>query len=295
MEQKIGVYGLGAMGFGIAQSLLKNGYKVFGYDVNVKQVERLCAEGGKAAANVLGFNAVCIVVLNAQQTEQVLFGQSGVVPTMASGAVVVSCATVDPIFAKKMEKKCAEYNVLYLDAPISGGAVKAARGALSVIASGTDDAFIAAAPVLDAIATTVFKLGDTAGAGSAMKAVNQLLAGVHLAAMAEALTFAMTQGISPEKFIDVITQCAGTSWMLEDRAPYIVLGDYTPHSSVDIWPKDLGIVLEIAKSVNFSAPLTTVALQQFFKASSAGLGREDDAAIAKIYALDAGITLPGDS
>lgn len=293
MEQKIGVYGLGAMGFGIAQSLLKTGYKIFGCDVNVKQVERLCAEGGKATTNVLELDAVCIVVLNAQQTEQVLFGQNGVVPAMASGAVVISCATVDPSFAKKMEKKCAEYNVHYLDAPISGGAVKAARGALTVIASGTDDAFIAAAPVLDAIATTVFKLGDTAGAGSAMKAVNQLLAGVHLAAMAEALTFGMTQGISPGKFVDVITQCAGTSWMLEDRAPHIVLGDYTPHSSVDIWPKDLGIVLEIAKSVNFSAPLTTVALQQFFKASSAGLGREDDAAITKIYALDAGLTLPG--
>ena len=101
-------------------------------------------------------------------------------------------------------------------------------------------------PVLDATAETVFRLGDEAGAGSAMKAVNQLLAGVHIAAMAEALTFGMTQGVAPETFVDVISKCAGTSWMLENRAPHIVAGDYTPHSSVDIWPKDLGIVLDIA-------------------------------------------------
>ena len=105
-----------------------------------------------------------------------------------------------------------------------------------------------------ATAETVFTLGDAAGAGSGMKAVNQLLAGVHIATMAEALTFGMTQGVTPEKFVEVIPKCAGTSWMLENRAPHIVEGDYTALSSVNIWPKDLGIVLDIAKSAQFSAP-----------------------------------------
>ena len=127
-----------------------------------------------------------------------------------------------------------------------------------------------------------------------MKAVNQLLAGVHIAAMAEAMTFGMTQGVSPEKFMDVIPKCAGTSWMLENRGPHIAAGDYTPHSAVDIWPKDLGIVLDIAKSAKFAAPVTAAALQQFLAASGSGLGREDDAAVAKVYARNAGLTLPGE-
>jgi 3-hydroxyisobutyrate dehydrogenase-like beta-hydroxyacid dehydrogenase len=185
-------------------------------------------------------------------------------------------------------------DVLYLDAPMSGGSVKAAAGQLSFMASGSPATFTAARPVLDATAETVFELGDEVGAGSAMKAVNQLLAGVHIAAMAEALTFGMTQNIAPAKFLEVISKCAGTSWMLENRAPHVIDGDYTPHSQIDIWPKDLGIVLDIAKSAKFGAPLTAAALQQFIAASGSGLGGEDDAAIAKIYARNAGLSLPGD-
>jgi 3-hydroxyisobutyrate dehydrogenase-like beta-hydroxyacid dehydrogenase len=162
------------------------------------------------------------------------------------------------------------------------------------MAAGTAEAFAAARPVLDATAETVFELGDRAGAGSAMKAVNQLLAGVHIATMAEAMTFGMTQGIAPETFLEVIPQCAGTSWMLENRAPHIVAGDYTPHSAVDIWPKDLGIVMDIARGAKFGAPIAAAALQQYLAASGMGLGREDDAAVAKLYARNAGLSLPGE-
>jgi 3-hydroxyisobutyrate dehydrogenase-like beta-hydroxyacid dehydrogenase len=234
-----------------------------------------------------------IVVLNAPQTETVLFGDNGIAARLAPGAVVIACATVPPEFAKSMAARCAALGLNYLDAPISGGSIKAAAGKLSIMASGTPEAFAAARPALDATAETVFELGDTAGAGSAMKAVNQLLAGVHIATMAEALTFGMTQGVAPDKFVEVISKCAGTSWMLENRAPHIVAGDYTPHSSVDIWLKDLGIVLDIAKGAKFGAPITAAALQQFIAASGSGLGHEDDAAVAKVYARNAGLTLPG--
>jgi 3-hydroxyisobutyrate dehydrogenase len=209
--------------------------------------------------------------------------------------VVLACATVPPEFARGMATRCLEHGVHYLDAPISGGAVKAGLGQLSIMASGTSEAFAAARPLTDVIATTVFHLGDAAGAGSAMKAVNQLLAGVHIAAMAEALTFGMTQGVAPDKFLEVISKCAGTSWMLENRAPHVVSGDYTPLSSVNIWPKDLGIVLEIAKAAEFDAPITATALERFKAAAEMGLGGEDDAAVAKVYARQAGLTLPGDS
>jgi 3-hydroxyisobutyrate dehydrogenase-like beta-hydroxyacid dehydrogenase len=297
ISQNIAVIGLGSMGYGIAASALRGGHKVWGVDINPDQMAKFKAEGGQAsplsdAAETL--DAVAVVVLNAAQTESVLFGEDGIAPKLKPGAVVLACATVPPAFAKEMAARCNASGVHYLDAPISGGSIKAANGQLSIMASGPHDSFAAARPLLGSIAETVFELGEEVGAGSAMKAVNQLLAGVHIATMAEALTFGMTQGVTPEKFVEVISKCAGTSWMLENRAPHIVAGDYTPHSSVNIWPKDLGIVLDIAKSSQFSAPITAAALQQFVAAAGMGHGHEDDAAVAKVYARNAGLTLPGE-
>lgn len=296
-ERTISIVGLGSMGFGMAQSLIRAGHKVHGFDINPDAVARLQSEGGQTGSlpDAAGATDILvIVVLNAAQTESVLFGKAGWTEQLKRGATVISCATVAPDFAKDMEARCSDLGLAYLDAPISGGAAKAALGKLSIMASGTPAAFEGATPALDAMAERVFQLGNGAGAGSAMKAVNQLLAGVHIAAMAEAMTFGMTQGVAPDKFVEVISQCAGTSWMLENRAPHIVEGDYTPKSSVDIWPKDLGIVLDIAKSAKFGAPLTAAALQQFLAASGSGLGGEDDAAVAKVYARNAGLTLPGE-
>ena len=295
---RVAVFGLGSMGYGMAQSLLRAGHTVYGFDVVAEPMARLEAEGGspgELAEVALTLDAVVVVVLNAEQTEAVLFGPSGIVPQLRSGAVVLSCATVAPDFARAMAAACEAHQVRYLDAPISGGSVKAAAGQLSIMASGSRASFDAAAPILDATAETVFNMGEEAGAGSVMKVVNQLLAGVHIATMAEAITFGMKQGLAPDRFLEVISKCAGTSWMLENRAPHIIDGDYTPHSQVDIWLKDLGIVLDIAKSNRFSAPIAAAALQQYVAASGMGLGREDDAAIAKVYARNSNLDLPGGS
>ena len=276
---------------------LAAGHDTYGFDVVSQQVERFLSDGGAAGTVqdiAADLDVAAMVVLNAAQTEEVLFGRDALVPQLKDGAVVIACATVPPEFARNMANRCADHGVHYLDAPISGGAAKAATGQLSVMASGTALAFKAARPALDAMAEKVFELGDAAGAGSAMKAVNQLLAGVHIATMAEAMTFGMTQGVQPDQFLEVIQECAGSSWMLQNRAPHIVDGDYTPLSQVNIWPKDLGIVLDIAKSAGFSAPITATALQQYMVAVGMGLGGEDDAAIAKVYARNAGLTLPGE-
>lgn len=289
------VFGLGSMGYGIARSLLREGHDVYGFDVVTTQVDKLKAEGGLTGTPAqVGPELDCavVVVLNAPQMEDVLFGEDGVVTHMKAGACVVACPTVEPAFAREMEARCARFDVLYLDAPISGGALKSAQGQLTVMASGSPDSFAAARPSLDAMAETVFQLGNSAGAGSSMKAVNQLLAGVHIASMAEALTFALAQGMDLNQVIEVISKCAGTSWMFENRGPNVASGDYSPRSAVDIWPKDLGIVLDIARGASFSAPLTAAALQQFITASGSGLGGEDDSAVAKIYARNAGLKLP---
>ena len=287
------VVGLGSMGFGIAQSLIRAGYSVYGQDKNLKQQKRLIEKGGYDKN--IPFNdlqAVIIVVLNEKQTREIIFGQNGISEKLKKNSLIMVCTTVAPDFAKEMASSCNDKGLLYLDAPISGGSKKSAEGKLSYMISGSPKAFEVAKPILECTSETVFEFGEHVGSGSAMKAVNQMLAGVHIAAMAEAITFGITQGIDPKRFLEVISKCAGTSWMLENRTPHIIDNDYSPKSSINIWPKDLGIVLDIAKNSNFSAPLTATALQQFISAAGSGLGQEDDAAVAKIYARNAGIKLP---
>jgi len=294
--KNISVIGLGSMGYGIAQSLIRSGYNVYGQDKNTVQQKKLIEEGGLDAEIPFGdLDAVIIVVLNEAQTRDIIFGEEGIAEKLKKHTLVIVCTTVSPNFAKEMATACENKELLYLDAPISGGSIKSSQGKLSYMVSGSKKALIAAKPILDSTSETVFEFGEVVGSGSAMKAVNQMLAGVHIAAMAEAITFGITQGIEPERFLEVISKCAGSSWMLENRAPHIIDGDYSPKSSINIWPKDLGIVLDIAKSSNFSAPITSAALQQFIAASGSGLGHEDDAAVAKVYARNAGIELPKNS
>ena len=294
--KNITVIGLGSMGYGIAQSLIRSGYNVYGQDKNTVQQKKLIEEGGQDAEIPFGdLDAVIIVVLNEAQTRDIIFGEEGIAEKLKKDTLVIVCTTVSPNFAKEMAAACENKELLYLDAPISGGSIKSSQGKLSYMVSGSKNALIAAKPILDSTSETVFEFGEVVGSGSAMKAVNQMLAGVHIAAMAEAITFGITQGIEPERFLEVISKCAGSSWMLENRAPHIIDGDYSPKSSINIWPKDLGIVLDIAKSSNFSAPITSAALQQFIAASGSGLGHEDDAAVAKVYARNAGIELPKNS
>ena len=295
-DYKVALFGLGAMGFGMANALCRSGLTTYGFDLDTAAETRFRECGGAIGdldktAPVL--DAAVIVVVNAEETETVLFGKDGIAGKLAPGTVIIACATVAPDFARAMEARCSERDLLYLDAPISGGTLKAGDGTLAILASGTSQAFAKARPALDAMAARVFELGESAGAGSSMKAVNQMLTGVQIAAMAEALTFGMTQGVTPTQFLEVMSQCAGTSWALENRAPSIVNGDYKPLSAVDIWPKDLGIVLDIARAAKFGAPITAAALQQYLAASGSGLGSEHDSAVAKVYARNAGLTLPG--
>ncbi len=293
----ITVVGLGSMGMGMAGSLLRAGHRVFGVDVNPEPVERLVADGGLAAPlneAVAASDIVVLVVLNAAQTEGVLFGENGCADAMRPGMSVIACATVPPAFARDMEARAKQRGLLYLDAPISGGALRAASGELSIMASGSQEAFDAAAPALDAMAANVFDVGRSAGAGSAMKAVNQLLAGVHIAAMGEAMAFAASQGLDLERVVEVITRSAGNSWMFENRAPHVVEADYAPRSAINIWPKDLGIVSDIAAEAHLPVPIAETALAQFRAAAEAGDGAIDDAAVVKVYARAAGLKLPGD-
>ena len=293
--QKVAVFGLGSMGIGMARSLVRAGHSVWGFDIRDQVAEEFAKETGNLQSfdQIAGeIDVAVIVVLNAAQAADILFGETGIVREMKPSAVIINCVTVSPEDARLAASRCAQAQLDYLDAPISGGAVKAGEGALSIMASGTPQAFDKSRLCLDAMAETVFSLGDSAGQGSLMKSVNQLLAGVHIATMAEALSFGMKQGLEAETFLQVIQKCAGTSWMLENRTPHIIDGDYTPKSAVNIWLKDLGIVLDAAADVGFDAPITLAALEQYKATADMGLGGEDDSAVVKLYAAQNDITLP---
>lgn len=290
------VIGLGSMGAGMAGALLKAGFQVSACDVNADAVARFAATGGRAAANPAaaaeGADVVVCVVVNAAQTEAVLFGPGGAAETMRAGAVFVSSATMDPAVARRLAARLEETGRHYLDAPMSGGAVRAAEGGLTFLASGTKAAFDAARPALEAMAGKLYELGDAAGQGAAFKMINQLLAGVHIAAASEAMSFAAKQGLDLRKVYEVITASAGNSWMFENRMPHVLDGDYSPKSAVDIFVKDLGIVQDMARAEKYPVPVAAAALQMFLMASGSGMGRDDDASVARLYAQVAGVTLP---
>jgi L-threonate 2-dehydrogenase len=294
----VGVVGLGSMGLGIGLSLLKEGRATYGFDLDQQRTEQFQVAGGRVdtLSSVVGkLDIIVLVVVNAEQVKSILFGASGIAVDMKLGALIIACPTMDATDAEEIEARLNEIGLLYLDAPISGGSIKANEGALTVMASGADEAFAAAEPFLSACAERVFNLGNRAGPGSAMKMVNQHLAGVHIAVAAEAIVFGIAQGIPAQKALEVISSCAGTSWMFENRVPHIVAGDYSPHSAVNIFVKDLGIVTSAANALGVKTDLAQAALQRFNSAKQSGLGQEDDAAVVKTFATDAGITLPGES
>ncbi|CAN7419915.1 NAD(P)-binding domain-containing protein [Pseudoduganella sp. LjRoot289] len=291
--KRVGVVGLGAMGIGIAQSLLRAGFEVHACDVRPEPVRKLAEAGARAAASpaelAANVEALLIVVVNAQQTEQVLFGADGAAARLAPGSVVIASATVAPEFAEALGARLAAMGLRFIDAPISGGAAKAASGEMSVMASGAPDAFQSCAELFAAISSRLYRLGDQPGQGSKVKMINQLLAGVHIAAAAEAMALGLRAGCDPDALYEVISNSAGSSWMFQNRVPHILKGDYTPLSAVNIFVKDLGIVLDYAKKSVFPLPMSATAHQMFMQASAAGHGGEDDSAVVKVFP---GITLP---
>ena len=282
------------MGRGMAASLRRAGYPVCVCDVRSEAATAFAAEGGTACADPATLAERCeivvSVVVNAAQTEGLLFGPQGAAAAMRPGSLFVMCSTVDPHWSAALEGRLAALGLLYLDAPISGGAAKAASGQMTMMTAGRPAAYAKAGDALSAMAASVYRLGEQAGNGSKVKIINQLLAGVHIAAAAEAMALGLREGLDAAALYQVITHSAGNSWMFENRMAHVLAADYTPLSAVDIFVKDLGLVLDTARASKFPLPLSATAHQMFMQASSAGFGREDDSAVIKIFP---GITLPG--
>lgn len=296
---KVGVIGLGSMGMGAALSCLRAGLEVTGCDPREAARAEFAAAGGQAVASAAdlpqGTQAVVVLVVNAAQAEAALFGaQGGCAARLAPGAVVVCSATMAPDDARRLAGMARARGLLYLDAPVSGGAAKAREGAMTVMASGPPAAFAAAQPVLDAIATKVWRLGEAPGIGATVKVVHQLLAGVHIAVAAEAMALGIRAGADPRTLYEVVTSAAGNSWMFENRMARVLAGDDAPRSAVEIFVKDLGLVTEMARALDFPVPLAAQAQQLFTAARALGQGGKDDGFVIRVWQALTGIALPGD-
>ena len=287
----IGIVGVGAMGGAIAECLLRKGFDVIARDIVPERVDALACLGALPAASAfeVGQRAriVLTVVVDAGQTDAVLFGagdDAGVVAASAGGAIVVMCSTVAPAYVARLSERLHERGVALVDAPISGGPQRARDGTLSMMAAAPDEVVARVQPVLDAVAARLFRVGLRAGDGAAMKIVNNMLAGINLAAAAEALALADRLGMDLAEVCSVINASSGGSWIFGDRMPRALARDYEPpKAATKILAKDMGLVLEAAAKAGCVAPIAQAACAAYDGALAQGFGEADDAALVEYY------------
>ena len=287
-SQPVGLIGLGAMGRGVASNLLSKGFQIVGRDINPESMKWLQDKGGVAATSLEQMATQCKVIIsyvvNDAQTESVLFGKDGIVPFLKPGSTIITCSTMPPAYARALSDRLAENNIHYIDAPVSGGRVGAEKGTLTVMAAAPNDVFDRMQPLLHAMGSKLFHLGEEPGKGSQMKVINQLLCGVHIAVAGEALAMAKQNGLPLDTTLEVLMSGAAGSWMLGDRGKRMVSGSFDDvASAVDIFVKDLGLVMDAARASKFPAHLAHTAFLQFTQASSRGWGQQDDSAVMKNY------------
>jgi putative dehydrogenase len=284
---KVGFIGLGAMGRGMAGALLSAGHAVAGFDLDPAALDWLDKNGGTRAASAAaacdGADAAVLMVVNAQQAEAVLFGEDGAIQGLPGGALVLSSVTMPAEAAQSIGARVSEAGLNYLDAPVSGGVVGAESGALTFMAAGSDAAWDAAQPLLSVMGQNIYCFGDCPGPGSTMKMVHQLAAGCNLAVAAEVMSFGAHLGLDPAQVLEVLNVSAGGSWMIANRGPRMLTEGTEASSAVDIFVKDLGIVLDAARASRFPVPVSAAALQVFLGASGAGFGKHDDSQATRFY------------
>lgn len=284
---RIGFVGLGSMGTPMARNLLKAGFAVTGFDISPAALETLRDNGGDPASSAAeaanGAAVLVLMVVNAAQAEAVLF-EAGALAAMAPDGVVLLMATCPPGTVKALAARVRESGRGFVDCPVSGGTKGADDATLTIMAAADHATFDTVRPVLDALGDKVFHVGTQAGQGAMVKAVNQLLCGVHLAAAAEGLALAAKVGVDPQVILRILGGSSAASWMLNDRGPRMVQSGPPVSSAVDIFVKDLGIVLETGRESKAALPLAAIAHQMFLATSGRGEGAIDDSQVIRSYA-----------
>lgn len=293
MSGKIAFLGLGAMGFGMATNLIKKGFHVTGFDVYAPTLERFTAAGGHASSTprdtVKDAQYIVFMVATAAQILTALFDdEKGAIHSLGKGAIVILSSTGPPehvpLVRKLLDEKYSRQDIELVDAPVSGGTIRAANGTLTILAAGPDSAIAAAKPVLDAMAgESLYVIPGGLGAGTNVKMVHQVLAGIHIAMTSEAMGFAAALGLNTKQAFEILRKGRGSSWMFENRTPHMLVEDETVYSALNIIVKDIGIVTAGGRSANFPLFLSSTTEQVLASGVSAGLGLIDDAALVGVY------------
>ncbi|KAL2786770.1 NAD binding domain of 6-phosphogluconate dehydrogenase-domain-containing protein [Aspergillus keveii] len=292
-KPKIAFIGLGAMGLGMALHLLEDGYTVSGFDVNPTSLQTLKAKGGIASSSPRECAAdasflICMVA-KAAQTDEILFADStGAAFGLQRNATVILCSTVPPAFpatvAERFRVGFARPDIRVVDCPVSGGTVRAAQGTLTILCSGSPEALELSEPILASLSETRYIIAGGLGSANRVKLVNQHLAGVHIAAAAEAMGLVASLGLNTQAFHDEVLGSKATSWMFENRVPHMLADDWTPHSALGIFVKDMGIVTTEGLNQNIPLWLASSAEQLYLLGAQMGYDREDDSGVVRVFA-----------
>ena len=258
------------------------------FDVLEERTRPLVALGAVSTASpkeaAEGSEALVLMVANTDQAKGVLFGEGGAAEALPEGAAVVIMSTIGPQDVRELANALAERGLRTLDAPVSGGVARAEKGDLLIMAGGPEDLFEGLRPVLEAMGSSVVHCGPHVGDGQAVKLVNQLLCGVHIAAAAEALAYAEALGLAPRFVFETIRHGAANSFMLEDRGERMLEEAFVPpKSALDIFVKDMGLVRNAAEERGFETPLSSAALELYLAGKEAGLGTEDDSGVIRMF------------
>lgn len=290
--KKLGWVGVGAMGFPMVQALLDHELAVKVYDVNLERIDALRKMGAEGVDDLENqpfddVDVLGIMVQNYAQCRELLLDRR-VLDTLQPGAVLMVFGTIGAQAIREIEQWAKARSIAVLDAPVSGGPQRA-RGHLSIMFSGEATTVERTRGILEVLGGTLIPVGDQVGQGQTVKMINQLLAGVHIAAAAEALTLAQKAGIETQLAYDVVIQSAGNSWMFQDRGPRMLSGEYLPaRSALEIFVKDLGIVQDAARDLEMPLFLAPAAFQMFLGGRGQGLSQWDDSAVIEVYQRLAG-------
>ena len=283
------IVGVGNMGGGMVANLLSKGWRVLVSDIDAEKVEKWVSKGAVAqviraqlAPELIANTATVVCVVDAAQTEDVLFGANGLAHHLPSGHTVILCPTILPQDVESVASRLAERGIHTIDAPMSGGPARAADGTMSLLVACPQAVFSQQAELLNALSSKVFNISEKLGDAARTKLVNNLLAGINLVGAAEALALAGKLGLDLAKTLDVIEQSSGQSWIGSDRMRRALVGDYAARAHVTLLEKDTRLALVCAAAAGFEGPLGAAASSVFAQAHAAGFAELDDAAVFKL-------------
>lgn len=282
----VGIIGVGNMGAGMAANLLAQGWPVHVRDLvsaKEQELERLGAVAhARPAQLAIHCEVIIVCVVDAAQTREVLFGADGAAPAMRAGQTVMLCPTIAPQDVEAFANKLAARGLHTIDAPMSGGPVRARDGSMSLMVACPDAVFEQHLALLQALSNKLFRIGQRPGDGARTKLVNNLLAGINLVGAAEVLALAGRMGLDLGTTLDVIEQSSGQSWIGSDRLRRAIAGDFAPRAHTTLLAKDTRLALAAAQAAGFEPALGRVAAGTFARAIDAGLAGEDDASVFKL-------------